>query len=110
MGPVDTGGHSAASTQMLPAQGMGTTQGDLGSFCEPLALPTYIHIIGLYITFDPGSGDAGCMCPSFPSSGVYMFFTVFHLGRLATTQVPGPMPLEGASGHQAAAHRMDPAV
>ena len=46
MGPVDTGSHSAASTQMLPAQGMGTTQGDLGSFCEPLALPTYIHVIG----------------------------------------------------------------
>ena len=49
-------------------------------------------------------------CPSLPSSGVYVGFTVLHLGRLAMTWVPQPSALEGASGHQAVAHRMDPAV
>ena len=49
-------------------------------------------------------------CPSLPSSGVYMPFTVLHLGRLAMTRVPQPPALEVSSGHQAAAHKMDPAV
>ena len=45
-----------------------------------------------------------CASPSLPSSGVYVLFTVFCLCRLATTRVPGPPALEGASGQQAAAH------
>ena len=38
MGPADTGGHSAAMTQVLPAQGLGHCPGGLGSLCEPLVL------------------------------------------------------------------------
>ena len=43
-------------------------------------------------------------CPSLPCSGVYAVFTVFHLGRLATTHMLRPLALEGASRHQPAAH------
>ena len=41
------------------------------------------------------------MCPSLPCSGVYVLFTVLHLGRFATTWVPHLPALKGASGHQA---------
>ena len=43
-------------------------------------------------------------CPSFLSSGVYVLFIVFCLGRLATTRILDCPALEEASRQQAAAH------
>ena len=36
-----------------------------------------------------------CASPSHPSSGVYGLFSVFCLGKLATTQAPGPQHWRG---------------
>ena len=67
MGPVDVGGHSAAAAQSAVCQRAGALpRGGWGASVSLWCCPAHIHITGLYITSDPGMGNAGLRVSIIP--------------------------------------------
>ena len=108
---MDTDDHSAAAAQGTDCLGDGEPPRGTGEASESLCCcPALIHITGLYITFDTEVGDAGLHVSITPKFWGLCAHHCPPSGQDGHEPGATPPALEGTSRHQAAAHRMDPAV
>ena len=101
MGPADMGGHSAAAAQGTDCLGDGVLpRGTSGASVSLWYCPTCIHITGLYITSDPGAGDAG-LCISITPE-LWGLCALYCLLSVQVGHNPGARPPSTGGGFRTA--------